>query len=622
MVLSFVLAVVVVLCSAIVIIWTRSALHLSAAIMGGLAVAAVCAEFLQSTALLVNGTADETLGGETLAAVTMVSFVAVATVIVVLSPRARRFGRADIVVFSVAAGTMLFLIVNRVLASTNVFSPLASLAWLGSGEDNAKWINFASQLATGSPVSVAGGNSGIEAIIVVIGVAFAHVTSQVVLGGDNQVAATALGVVFSHGIVIVLAPLATSPFLYRRSLREPNLGSARSHARGYVIATIVVIAGLLLDVSFGHLTVETVAVVAIYAMGLSLHVGKSNRIWLVVVFLLSSLGSIWLPLNYFSLSVAFAGVALPFVIRRSLSPGEFRWTVALVALNAAMTLYNELPDLGYLSSQSSPSGIPVQSLVVAEGGTPVTDWALILVAVASLTTVAFAVASARKTRVSQTAGNQLKILSVAPVALFVAFCLAIVYYDSWATGSGAHYGSRKIIFLLCLVLIGLCLPPAMDFWAHRSSAPSPAHTALLLVVLFVFSLTGFIPRAVGVASPAAWPQAQLDGWRAAIEVADAPTQPVADMPVGCVFRDAGGFTGGGDAYFCTRQLIAVKGLEQVGSTLLDAIAQEKLPKDPKTIERLQKLDPRVINGQLLVIDAEGQVLDTITVSDFTRALAG
>lgn len=587
-----------------VVVFTRRALQLGIALFAGFALSSILIECVQSFLLALATPSQKLLDPTLIGFIVIFSFCTSAALVIIYGPRAPRLGRADVAAFSLVGAIILVLISNKLFSSLTSSSVLASTGWLLRGEDNDKWIDLASNITSNHLVSVAGANSGFEAVAVFLGVQFANVVSQLVLGGDNQLATASFGVVLAHGIPLVLAPLATTPFLLGRQPQEDVSFFRKVKFSGYLVTNVVFVAGLLIDVSFGHLTVECSAVVLVFALGLALNArGKLNR-YIFALVLISTSGAIWLPLNYFSLVVAFVGITLPFVLRKTLTPRIFGLTILAVCVNAIVTLFIQFPDFMYLSGQSSESGIPVQRLVISEGGVPDSDWALILFAVVGVVSVLL---SASKL------AARARALSLAPLILFVAYSLAIVYYDSWATGAGAHYGTRKIIFLVCIVLVALCLPMAMEHVAEKFRSAHHVRVVLAIAVLLVFSMNGFIPRAVGVASPTMWPHAEPTAWRSQVEVKNTGSQPLAELPIACVTFSGQEYSATDDAYFCTRLLVSLRGLEQKAGALVELMLIKNFAIGSPSVGRLMTLDTKILDSMVLVIDGHGNVVDELSV---------
>ena len=105
---------------------------------------------------------------------------------------------------------VLFFIITTFWTDGLAFlKPVGYLMGHATAEDNAKWLDFTSQFASGEQIKQAVPMGGpLELMLTFIGTLMG-VISYFVLGGYNQVAVAANTVVYGEFILVALAPLAS-----------------------------------------------------------------------------------------------------------------------------------------------------------------------------------------------------------------------------------------------------------------------------------------------------------------------------------------------------------------------------------------------------------------------------
>ena len=361
-----------------VMLWTRKSYFVAVYLFGLVSIAGLCLEVWQFVAGLPSIPAAELV----------ITFVAISLCLgIVYFTRnlERTLNRGDITIFASIALLAGFLVANRLVINGRIFSPLAGVSRLVGGEDNGKWLNFTSAVETGSPLQLQGGVSAGLAVLLFLTVALMKIVSALVLGGENQLAVTVQSVLIAHAALVVLAPLAISPLIELRSRATSILwGNSDQPQKAQTVgslslffASIFLAVGVAAPLNFGHLSLEYVLVAITFSVtSILIYRDSPNRL-LVSLVVFSVAGLVWMPFTYLSLVATF--VVMVWALRSSVIPKRRRLSyVSSFTLLFVATLIASLGDLIYLFGQSSESGVPVKSLLIAEGGTMQVDWALAL----------------------------------------------------------------------------------------------------------------------------------------------------------------------------------------------------------------------------------------------------
>jgi hypothetical protein len=125
------------------------------------------------------------------------------------APKRQSFRRqAATVLLPMAFVVVAVTVVTTFLTERPAFyNPLSYLIGHSVAEDNAKWLDFTSQLASGNPIEQAVSLGGPLQLMIVF-VATALFFSMVLLGGVNEVAVAANTVVFSEFLMVARSPRA------------------------------------------------------------------------------------------------------------------------------------------------------------------------------------------------------------------------------------------------------------------------------------------------------------------------------------------------------------------------------------------------------------------------------
>jgi hypothetical protein len=477
-----------------------------------------------------------------------------------------------------------------------------------SAEDNAKWLDFTSQFATGEPIiqSVTMGGP-LELYLTFVGTLMG-VISQVFLHGYNEVAVAANAVVFGEFLLVVLAPFALAPLVEARLRSRDGSNRTRIPVPFIWLSILALASTVLLVTAYGHMTYQfTLIVCTLWAVTFLSQV-KIKRARLITSLVVAGAMTVWFPLNMTALVVMAAWLVI--LVSRGIRQGRAGFDIpAFVAwLFFAICLWSPIKSsLVYLltpavsaSGGSSGGGLvsafaPIRQLVqtgldgsglfASNGGTEQTQPILALLAVVSVIgAVAFLSQQsvARETSVYR---------RFAPVGLLAFFALAIYALDFWSTGSGPHYGSMKFTFMASVVALTACAPFALMLLDRRAGGRmTPMRWIAIAAVIYLMVIDSFLPRAISAARPEQWsPPIPFDNpmsyWSPA-EVNGTGNQSIAGNPVGCVYLPQGAkapsallvsqLSDPQRVYSCTRILAGLSGQDAQAQPVVDWLRREWL----------------------------------------------
>ena len=494
---------------------------------------------------------------------------------------------------------LLFVIVltTRWTAGSAFDHPVGFLIGHSVAEDNAKWLDFTSQLASGHGIEQAVPMGGPLALVMVFVATAMGVFSWILLGGYNEVAVAANTVVLGQYFMVIIAPLALAPLVEARLRRK---GDTRVIPAPFIwLSALIIAAANLVAIGYGHLTFQFVVLVGVLWAATFLADLDQRRARLLTSLVMVLAVTVWFPLNALSALVLLGCIAL--VVVRVVKGRGIDWIdVGLIVVTTICVWEPIWSSVSYVLSSGPTAaaapggavgvvagvvfaGLADSTLFAAGGGTDQTGPLLAIVAVASLVG---AVAYIGGRTLTPSRSTYLRFL---PIAFLVGMALAITFLDAWATGGGPHYGAMKFTFMASIVVTATCLPVALLILApqgHRGI--SPLQWAGLVIVFFLLSIDTVLPRGLAEARPQAWsPAIPFDNpssyWYPA-EVNGTGSQPIAANPVACVYLPQG--AGAPSAltptrisdpqrvYSCTRLLAGLAASDTGAQPIVDWLRRE------------------------------------------------
>lgn len=561
-----------------------------------------------------------------------------------------------------AALLVFFLIVVKFFTSGLAFvHPVSFFIGHAVAEDNAKWLDFTSQLASGHPISQGVPMGGPLELVLVFMATVMGVVSQIVLGGYNQVAVAGNTVIFGQFLMVILAPLALAPLAEARLRGVRNGVVERIPAPMIWLGALVLVSANLVATGYGHLTFQfTVLIAALWSSVFISQISIPRARLLSSLIIVTGM-TVWLPLNVLAV-IILAGWFVVLVRRFYVEGGRRRdifgmglWSIVAICVwqpikssllfisASSPTAAGALHDLvsgassGVAASVSSTvsAGLADSTLFAASGGTDQTGPILAILAV-----IAAVAAGYYLSRQPGGSGNTLYVRFM-PVILLAAMALIITMLDAWATGGGPHYGSMKFTFMAAVVVSATCLPVGLLLIDRRGeSSMTPLRWISVFAVLFLLVVDTIVPRAIAATRPEQWSPSipfsnpQSYWWPA--DVNGSGSQSIAGNPVGCVYLPqsakvpsallASQLSDAQRVYSCTRLLSGLAGVDSEAQPLVDWLRREWLTNTPAwsdSYDALASMPDSVLDKPIILLDDGSNVigLDTMRslLARFPRA---
>ena len=515
-------------------------------------------------------------------------------------------------------GALLALVMVKFATVSAFLTPVSFLMGHAMAEDNAKWLDFTSQLATGLPVVQGVAMGGPLQLFLVFVATAMGVVSQVVLGGYNEVAVAANSVIVGQYFMVVLAPLAFAPFV-EAWVRRPTGSTPNTRTRiplPLIWLGITVLAStVLLATAYGHLTWQYTALITTLWSAVFLASSRIPRAQLLTSMAVAAGMTVWLPMNAIA-ALLIVGWLVVIVGRgingRGIKGGRpaMDWLGLGLVVLVTVCIYEPLRSsvafvLGSSPASASglgsgaggiqagfsaviprssrvPAGLSDSTLFSAGGGTEQTT--AILAILAATLIIGAAVFASRQPRI------RWAYIRLLPVLILAGFAVLLNLLDQWATGSAPHYGSLKFTFLAAIVAIASCVPVALLLIDPAGKAMTLGRWVAIAAVVFVLIVDSLLLRSVAAARPQQWsPAIPFDNpksywWPA--DVNGTGTQTITNNPVGCVYLPQGAkvpsaildseLSDPQRVYSCTRLLAGLAGQDATAQPLVDWLRREWL----------------------------------------------
>lgn len=545
---------------------------------------------------------------------------------------------------------VFFLIVVKFFTNGLAFiHPVSFFIGHAVAEDNAKWLDFTSQLASGNPISQGVPMGGPLELVLVFMATVMGVVSQLVLGGYNQVAVAGNTVIFGQFLMVILAPLALAPLAEAR-LRGARKGIAeRIPAPLIWLGALVLVSANLVATGYGHLTFQFTVLIAALWSSVFISEMAFPRARLISSLIIVTGMTVWLPLNVLAV-IILLGWLVVLIRRFTLDSGRRRDVVGLglwlvVAICVWQPIKSSLLFIAASSPTASgtgsltgggnlvsagisalvPAGLADSTLFAASGGTDQTGPILAIIAVIAAVGAGFYLS-----RQPGGSGNALYVRFM-PVILLAAMALMITMLDAWATGGGPHYGSMKFTFMAAVVVSATCIPLALLLFDRNSlSVMTPLRWIAVVAVLFLLVVDTIVPRAIAAARPEQWSppipfnNPQSFWWPA--DVNGSGTQSIGGNPVGCVYLPQGAkvpsallasqLSDAQRVYSCTRLLSGLAGVDTEAQPLVDWLRREWLTNTPAwsdSYDSLAAMPASVLDKPMILLDDGSNVIGLDTM---------
>lgn len=490
----------------------------------------------------------------------------------------------------------LTFVVTRLLAPGNP-GPLTGVGYLiehKSAEDNAKWLNTASQLATGLPIDPRTAVGGPLVLLLAVAATLVSAYSVLLYGGVNQLAVAADTLIVAEMMMVVLAPLAIAPLAEARVRWRGASGSDRRLLPWpFVLLSVGIIsASVMLLLYYGHLTLQYVIIaVAVWVISFLAPVAGLPSRFIGTVVLITA-AEVWFPINILA-SVALAALLVTTARGALRGSGEARrMNIVAFATSVVVTIVMfdflrssivyalgigvpgpgaNAAGAGGGSGLISTVDVPSLPLFASPGGTEaVTQILGLLTLAAGLGCIIYFSKNARPL-----ASTWVRTKPFLPMLALVSYAVLVTLADFWAVGTGPGYGSKKLTYAIAIPILVGSLPFALMLIDRSARRMTITRWAAVVAVIVLLVLDTFIPRALVQVKPNLWPTTNASPqpywWPA--EVRPTAEQPVAKNPVGCVYLPQGAerpsvLQDGQRAYSCTRILTGLAGQDVAAAALV------------------------------------------------------
>lgn len=540
-------------------------------------------------------------------------------------PKQISYRKLDILLLGISFLMLLWFSATRIISIDNLGGIYSGAGMLSAAEDNGKWLNFASHIATNAPVDVQDGTSGSLAVILLISTAICKTASYLFLGGPNVPGEAIQGVLLAQTALIIIAPLSLAPIssgifaLSKMASAKHRFTSKRSSFIVYlsaILAAVFIMLAISSISTFGHMSLMVVIEILVVWASATIYLWQQTELILISGILASWTASVWLPLPTFSIVVAISLIVLAAVRYKGSyffgARGYF--FLCLTITNVLLVIWLTTPEIQYLSSSTNTS--TSIHLVIAEGATMSLgrpELLLVLLCLALACMYVFRGEIPHKFRF---------VLRGFPILFLVGYASLITVYDLRVSSNGwPHYGTRKLTYAFVIVIISTLLPVAI-WQLTRLFRSKYLLGGSVLFLIALISLSSTSRKGLDALSPGIWTKFENrvtastgQTWIDEANPQDKIILNFDNYPLACVAENSLGEVeiGNMDSYFCTRFLVSLNGLEK--STMW-VISPQQSKLSEVTIHDLKTNNHSTLNRKVLVIDKNGIVKRTITVSEY------
>jgi len=544
-------------------------------------------------------------------------------------PRLTRSSTAVVIGSSVVLG--LIFLSSRLLAPGSP-TPLSGVGYLiqrTEAEDNAKWLNAASHLASGTPVDPRSAIGGPLVLVLVVAATLVSLASLVLYGSVNQVAVAADTLILSEMMLVILAPFALAPLVQMRRRWHEKSDRTRLPWPFALLGVVILTSGVAVLLNFGHLTLQFTILTLTMWVATFLVGYRTGKARLLTTAAVICTAEVWFPLNVLSLGllmcvIAFAiyGLARRNNVRSyAITLGSFLILLVLMFDFLKSSILYALGLDGQQEVTSASGGgaaakairaitAPAIPLFSSPGGTE--QVTTILGALAVVAVIGAGVVIGRGQ------SQWRAVLPFAPVIALVAYVLVVTLADFWSTGTGPNYASKKLAFAVAIPLLAAAVPVALMLFDRLTAGMTLTRWLAVGGVVALLVLDTLVPRALVQAKPSLWPTASGDPapywWPA--EVRATGDQPISQSPIGCVYLPQGAerpsvLQDGPRAYSCTRILTGLAGEDVAAAGLVQWQLDEWLQNESNWDhfhQYLSAMSPEVLTRPLILLDNDSKVV--------------
>ena len=527
--------------------------------------------------------------------------------------------RLQILSIGVPSFTVLgSIILARVLANNQTPHILTNIAFYG-GEDNAKWFNVTSLIAQNRSLSIGDiGGVGVTFLVVCSTIVRSILPIIGLRGGPLDVSICTTAV--AQLLLVALSPLALISFT---DLLNNKQYSWRATPTLWTSA-VLISAGSATFVPLGHLSVQIVLPIIVLSVGFLMtesNVDQQADLYLSLgLFCLTAAASVWLPLQLMTLLVPIAVLAL-WAKRHFRNTSKFKLEIFLLQLMVFAAIPIGMQTFSYVSSPGN-----ARNLLSAGGGTNVMSTTQGMLPIVLL--FLFLLRKSEDTNEKFSDPTSTRNYSNLSIVAFVAFfCVGLVFVSYLRLGD-AYYGTQKVQYLFSLVLIITLIPIAICSLLPSGKIMRDTIATFTASVLVLFALNGDpVFRDLGQRMRSEqWPTAlgaETTSWQAYVTSMQLRVKRIEEIPIACgeFIPDKRMLSLNSYTYLCTRELVALAGLE----TKAGPLVEWQLRADwMKSLRYMREMPESVKNRNVLILSPDGEVVGVNSLSfylenrDFSR----
>ena len=612
----------------------RSLAWLVLATAGSVAVFGAALNFLHDRSVRLSGEALQWILLVALAVVVLVAFLQ--------NYRGRVPVRRQMVAVLVPIIILLAFFILVTTSWTEEFAFLRPVSFLmgnSDAEDNARWLDFAAQWASGEsiyqPVPIGG---SLQLFMTFVGTVMS-VVSEVSLGGLNQVAIAANSVIYGEYLLAFIAPLALVT-LVEAKFRPRAIAGAVGKPAFLPIPAVWLGMGILVVFSlavmaYGHLTLQFTFLIAGLWSATFLAGSKIPRARLISSLAAAASMTVWLPLNVIAVMVVVAWAVLYVSRLVRFGPRSVDWVgvglLVVVSIGVFQPVYSSLyylligsqgfaMPIGFAGAALGAAGVVTvpaladSILFAATGGTEQVGPILAVLVAASVVAAAVVINWQPSRNRFASYGR------FAPLGAFTFIAISIYILDFWSTGGGPHYGSLKFSYLVAGIGLATTVPIAlMALSPERARVMTMPRWVGLAAIVMILAVDTLLPRAGAMLRPDLWsPPIPFENpksywWPA--DVNGTAEQSIAKNPMACVYLPEGspvptaivpsGLSDPQRVYACTRQLSGLAGLDAEAQPIVDWLRREWFTNQPAwsaVYDGFMNLPDTVLDRPVILLD--------------------
>lgn len=504
---------------------------------------------------------------------------------------------------------LVSMILGRVLARKQTPHILTNIAFYG-GEDNASWFNVTSLIAQQKTLN-SGHIGGVGTTFLVVCSAIVRTIFPIIGLGSGPIDVAICTTAVAQLLLVVLSPLALISFT---NLLDNKQYSYRATPTLWTSAFLIS-AGSATFVSLGHLSAQIVLPIIVLSVGFLMtdsNVDREADLYLALgLFCLTAAASVWLPLQLMTLLIPVSVLALWAKRRFKQESSKFNLDVFLLQLIVFAAIPIGIQTFTYVSSPGT-----ARNLLSAGGGTNVMSSIQGVLPIVLL--VLYLLGKSEDSnemisgRTSRTNYSNLWIVAV------IAFFSVSVTFFSYIRLGDAYYGAQKVQYLFSLVLVITLVPISIRSLAASGGIVRDTIATITLSIMVLFALNGDpIFKSLGQrVRSEQWPtmlSAEPTSWQAYVTSMQLEGKKIEELPIACgeFIQDKRMLSLNSYTYLCTRELVALSGLEKEGGPLVEwQIRADWM----KSLRYMREMPENVKNRNVLILSPDGDVVGVNSMS--------